>query len=233
MLNELTAIILCGGRGERLRPLTEKVPKPLIPVRGQPILQHILDHLCRYGINKSVLCIGYKASMLRSYAANRHATGCRIECIDSGDVSMNDRVLDTLAVASGPVLICYGDTLANVDLHELEASHRRAGSLATVTVFPLRSPFGIVDIADGDVVVRMTEKPVLPYWINIGYIRCDREAFKHMKRGSDLVQFCSAVAATGSLSAYRHTGQHMTVNTEDDLPAAEKEILSFATAVTR
>lgn len=232
MLNGLTAIVLCGGRGERLRPLTEEIPKPLVPVRGQAILEHILDHLCRNGIKESVLCLGYKASMIRSYVASRHAAGCRIESIDTGDASMTDRVLDALTVTSGPVLICYGDTLANVDLHELEDSHRRAGSLATVTVFPLRSPFGVVEIADGDVVVRMTEKPVLPYWINIGYIRCEREAFKHMKGGSDLVQFCSDLAATGSLSAYRHMGQHVTVNTEDDLAAAEKEILSFRTAAT-
>ena len=102
---------------------------------------------------------------------------------------------------------------------------------ATLTIYPLHSPFGIVDTdADGRVTA-FAEKPRLPYWINIGYLLCEREAFAAMRRGTDMDEFLSALARTGRLHAYRHSGKHLTVNTEKERTLAEEQIVEFLTVM--
>ncbi len=230
-LNDVTAVLLCGGRGERLRPLTRELPKPLIPISGKPILEHILDHLCLAGVTRYVLCVGYKADAIRRFVEGYSPPGCQFECIDSGEVSMTDRILDAARVSNGPILICYGDTLADVDLLALEKAQCAAGTLATLTVYPVRSQFGIVEIGEHDRVARLVEKPVLPCWMNIGFLRCDSLALRYMRRNSDLIEFCSTLSAIGELSAYRHQGRHITVNTEVELVEAERIMESYAAEV--
>lgn len=227
---DLTAILLCGGRGERLRPFTESLPKPLVPLRGRPLLEHLLRLLGGQGIRRVVLCTGYKAAELERYAAGQPVEGLDLRCVDSGEhAAMADRILDARAHAGGgPVLVCYGDTLANVSLADLLATQARAGSLATVTVYPLHSPFGIVQLAeDGLRVENLREKPVLPHWINIGFLACQPAALDRLERGTDLAAFLNALAREGSLSAHRHQGRHLTVNTEKERSDAERDIEFF------
>jgi NDP-sugar pyrophosphorylase family protein len=101
--------------------------------------------------------------------------------------------------------------------------------LATVTVYPLRSPFGIIQADDSGRVNDFTEKPRLPYWINIGFILCDPGAFQYLQPNSDMVNFLSTMAEDRILFAYQHTGKHLTVNTEKDRAAAETEMVEFYT----
>ena len=125
--------------------------------------------------------------------------------------------------------VCYGDTLANVDVRGLLASHRASGALATLTTYPLRSPFGVVRFDESGRVSDFEEKPALPYWINIGFILCEPEALEHLRPGSDMPAFLSSLAAEGGLYAYRHTGKHLTVNTEKERADAEVEMVEFFT----
>lgn len=224
-MTEVTAVVLCGGKGERLRPFTETLPKPLVPINGRPLLAYLLDHLARHGIRRFVLCTGYKAAEIERFAAGHPVRDGDIRCVDSGDVSMADRVLDARRHVPGRALLCYGDTIANVDLQELARQHLRAGALATVAVYPLRSPFGVVHTAPGtDRVVELAEKPLLPYWINIGYVLCEPGALDRLEAGSDLMHFLRSLAAREELSAYRHRGKHLTINTEKERSEAEHEI---------
>ena len=201
----------------------------LVSVQGRPILHHLLTYLSTAGVRNFVLCVGHHAREIERFARTIGGLDGKIRCVNSGDVSMTDRILDAVQNVSSPTLICYGDTLADVDLDALELTHRRTGALATVTVYPLRSPFGIVEFDNDARVLGVREKPVLPYWINIGFLRCDPQAFRHMKQESDLVEFCAALSEIGALSAFQHRGQHITVNTEKDLMDAEAQIIRFAT----
>ena len=78
----------------------------------------------------------------------------------------------------GQALICYGDILANVDLAALQHEHRSSGALATLTVYPLHSPFGIIRFDDENRIIELAEKPVLPHWINIGFMLAEPEALR-------------------------------------------------------
>ncbi|MFM7964761.1 MAG: NDP-sugar synthase, partial [Actinomycetota bacterium] len=137
----LRAIVLCGGKGVRLRPLTYDVPKPLIQVRGRPIIDFIVDHLRSEHINDITLAAGYKAEMLIEHFRNSD-----IKVVDTGDQDIAHRIHQLDDGAAGDTLVLYGDTLSDVDFTGLIDSHRRAGLSATVTVWPLRSSFGLFKI---------------------------------------------------------------------------------------
>lgn len=226
-MKNVTAVVLCGGKGERLRPLTSEIPKALVPIRGYPIMQHLLTYLAGSGIRKFVLCVGYKATLIEQFVETVRRPDWDIRCVDSGDASMNDRILDARELIPGRALICYGDTIANVDLVALESLHAKSGVLATMTVHPLRSPFGIVEFNENALVTGIVEKPLLPYWVNIGFVLGEPRAFEYMERNSNIVEFCSALSGAGCLAAYKHVGQHVTINTARDL--AEAQVVDFAT----
>ncbi len=226
---ETTAVILCGGRGERLRPFTETLPKPLVPLNGLPLLGHLLGWLRRQGVRRFVLCTGYRAEEIERWASANAPPGSETVCVDSGEAAaMSDRLIDARPRVPGRALVCYGDTLANVDLAGLHEVHGRSGGLATMCVYPLRSPFGIVRLAErSSQVAGLDEKPVLPHWINIGYVLCEPAALDLLDRGSDLVAFLRKLAARRALAAHRHRGRHLTVNTEKERAEAESEIEFF------
>ena len=150
-------------------------------------------------------------------------------CVDSGDASMTDRIIDAREYFTGRVIICYGDTIANVDIDRLQHEHERNHALATVTTYPLLSPFGIVECDDSMRVHSFIEKPSLPYWINIGFMMCEPEAFDFLSSGTDMPDFLSALARSGRLFTHQHSGKHLTVNTEKERAVAEVEMIEFFT----
>jgi len=227
--SDLTAVLLCGGRGERLRPFTETLPKALVPLKGLPLLGHLLRYMSLAGIVRFLVCVGYKADAIESFLNEHQQPAWEVTFVNSGDASMTDRLLDARAHLSNRALVCYGDTLANVDLPSLLDAHQQSGALATLTIHPLHSPFGIVETFENGRVRSFQEKPRLPYWINIGFLVCEQAAFDYLQRGSDMPRFLSTLAEAGALNAYRHTGKHVTVNTEKERLAAEAEIVEFYT----
>ena len=230
-MNDLTAIILCGGKGERLRPFTQALPKPLIPLHGRPLLYHLMHYLSLWGIRSFVLCTGYQSGAIEKFIQDECDTQWQIKCSNAGeDASITDRLLHARAHVQdkSPVLICYGDTLANVDLNLLKQTHENNRAAATLTVYALHSPFGIVSFHEGAQCVRgFEEKPVLPYWINIGFLFCSSQALDFLKPHTDMPEFLQSLAQAGLLVAYKHNGQHLTINTEKELTEAKKMIPFF------
>ncbi len=229
--SELTAILLCGGKGERLKPLTDSLPKALITLNGEPLLSHLLNYLAAAGIRRFVICVGYKAEAIEQFMREHQDPAWEVLLVNSGEVSMTDRLLDAQVHLHGPALICYGDTLANVDLTALQREHTARGALMTMTVYPLHSPFGIVSFEATKRVRDFAEKPRLPYWINIGFMLAEPGAFGYLKRGSEMPAFLSSLAEAGSVYAYQHEGRHVTVNTENDRTLAETEMVEFFTLI--
>jgi glucose-1-phosphate cytidylyltransferase len=229
---DLTAILLCGGRGERLRPFTDSMPKALVPLRGRPLLEHLMAGLAADGLRRFAVCVGYKAEAIEDYLKEHSNPAWQVSCVDSGDASMCDRILDARRYVPDRGLVCYGDTLANVDLPVLLGEHQNSGALATVTVYPLQSPFGIVRFDESQRVVGLDEKPQLPYWINIGFILLEPAAFDRLRPGTDLVVFLSGLAADGLLHAYTHRGRHLTVNTAGERASAEMNMIDFYSPIS-
>ncbi len=221
----LQVILLCGGKGERLRPLTEDLPKPLVAIHGKPLLGHIVEHSQRYSIKEFIAAVGYKADKIKKYFEKD--LGLKVELVDSGDVDIIKRLADCGPLIKGDFLVLYGDTLSDVNLDDLAAFHHSRPEKVTITVWPMRSQFGLLEVAEDGKVVSFMEKPTLDKWINIGYFYFEKEALSWMRGFKHFEDFLSHLVAQGQLNAYRHKGVHITVNTIKDLEEAEKNIGRF------
>lgn len=229
-MDELTAILLCGGKGERLRPFTDHAPKPLVQLGGRAMLFHLVRYLRQSGIRRIVFCVGYKASMIRDFLDAEFPNDPDFYCVDSGDATMTDRIADAQPHVKGRALVCYGDTLANVHVADLLQFHLDQKADATLTTYPLECPFGVVETDDAHWIRSFREKPVLPYWINIGFLLLEPNVVQGIQRGSDMPQFLDSLAADGRLAAFRHQGSHLTVNTEKERAQAESRLTEFFSA---
>lgn len=229
-MKDVTAILLCGGKGERLRPFTETVPKVLTPLDGRPLLWRLMTYLGRCGIERFVVCVGYMAAEVERAVAECAEPSWAVTCVDSGvDASITDRLADARPHVAGRALVCYGDTLANVDLERLLETHVARGAVATLTVYPLHSPFGVVRFDAERRVTGFEEKPVLPHWINIGFLLCEPHAFDLIRPDGDLPDLLAALSEARGLYAFAHSGRHLTINTEHDRLAAESAGVEFFT----
>ncbi len=227
--SSLTAVILCGGKGERLRPFTDKYPKPLVPLLDKPLLQHLVEFLERQGVRRFVFCVGYKAEMIEEFVKSTFTSpGIEVLISNAGDASITARLAEAGSLVSGPALVCYGDTIANVSLEGLCDFHNIHGTEATITVFPLKSQFGIVDI-DGPMAVGFREKPDLPYHINIGFFIFSSGVLNTAADFDELTPWLETLTGRSALSAFIHKGKHLTVNTEKERQSAEAEIIELYT----
>jgi glucose-1-phosphate cytidylyltransferase len=225
-----TAVLLCGGKGTRLRPYTDTMPKPLVPLNGRPLLLHLMRYLAAWHVRRFVLCVGYRAKVIEGFVRELNEPAWEVVLVDSGeDATMTERLRQARPHVRGQALVCYGDTLANVDLLALRRDHAQAGVAMTLTVHPLRSPFGIVNVSQTCRVTGFAEKPRLPHWINIGFMLCEPEALDFLRPGADMPEFLDDLVRAGAVHAHRHEGKHLTVNTEKDRSQAETDIIDFFT----
>jgi NDP-sugar pyrophosphorylase family protein len=231
-LQSVTAVILCGGEGRRLMPLTGTLPKPLVSVNGRPLLAFLMEHLAAAGIRRFLLCVGHRSECFAQFVREHAHPSWAVDCVDSGQASMTGRILHARERVPGTMLVCYGDTIANLDLAALWQGHRESALPATLTVHPLRSPFGIVDLGPENLVLRFREKPLLPYWINIGFLLLEPAALDLIPPGSDMPEFLTILSRAGLLRAHLHHGKHITINTEKDHQQAQSEICDFLTAAS-
>lgn len=221
----LTAILLVGGKGTRMYPSTD--PKCLADLNGKAMLFHIMEWIGKC-VTGFVLCLGYRPDAIKEACARRYVlAGSNIEFSDAGeDASQSRRILEASKMVRGRLLVCYGDEVAQVPVDELLKFHRSKKALVTVTVHPLKSEFGIVESGRTGKVERMREKPVLPHWMNIGFMVWEREALVHLE-GRDLPDALNAVAKAGKLYAYRFEGNRVTANSEAERLKAEQAMLDW------
>jgi glucose-1-phosphate cytidylyltransferase len=202
-------VILCGGRGTRLRERTESVPKALVEIGGRPILWHVIQIYAAQGFERFLLATGYMGEAVAEFAAaERWPAGVQVECVDTGlDTPTGGRVA-ALADRLGDETFCatYADGVADIDLDGLLDFHREQGALATVTVVRPNLQWGIVELS-GDAVTGFVEKPRSEHWINGGFFCFEPRALSYIGVDSFLEREpLERLAADGQLRAFRHEG---------------------------
>ena len=222
------AIILCGGKGERLRPITNDFPKPLVKICDKPILHYVISHLMQHGVNRIYIASGYKSDMIMKYIKSSNY-GANIEIYNSGDVDIIKRIQDILVTVKNDILVLYGDTISNVDINDLVLSHRLSSKKVTMTVWPLKIAYGLVDILSDGTVDSFAEKPTLDKWINTGYFYINKNNYDLIFDNDAFEDFLQQSANNGSINAFKHPGDHITVNTLSDLEEAQKNIKNIIT----
>jgi glucose-1-phosphate cytidylyltransferase len=202
-------VILCGGRGTRLRERTESVPKALVEIGGRPIIWHVVQIHAAQGFDRFLLATGYKGEAIEEFAAaERWPRGVSVECIGTGlDTPTGGRVA-ALAERLGGERFCatYADGVADVDLDALLGFHAGHRALATVTVVRPDLQWGVAELT-GDEVTGFVEKPRSEHWINGGFFCFEPGVLDYLDAGSVLEREpLSSLAADGQLRAFRHEG---------------------------
>ncbi len=164
------AVVMAGGRGTRLRPLTDEVPKPMLRVAGRPILERIVLHLVGSGIEQIFLSVHYLASVIEDHFGDGHAFGARIEYLRETEPLGTAGALGLLPEPpADPLLVLNGDLVTSVDVGALLAAHESGGHAATVGTrrYVHTIPFGCVDL-DGERVIAIEEKPSVIRQVSTG-----------------------------------------------------------------
>ena len=122
LIKNLSVIILCGGRGERLKPITNKIPKALIKIGGHEILSHIINHLKKYKIKNIFVLTGYKQEKIKKFVKKKFKNN--VNCFYTGQKNdIISRIKKSLAFQKKYILVCYGDTLVDLSIDKLLKFH--------------------------------------------------------------------------------------------------------------
>ena len=220
----MEALVLAGGKAERLGEAAQGKPKPLVPVNGRPLLGYAVARLARAGVTRVIVA----CAVGREEEFERDLAGLGPEIVPVGEPEPlgrggGIRLAAAERTTTGPVFAMNGDELIDVDFADLLARHDERKPAATIALAPLKSSLGVVDLDDDDVVTGFREAPQLPYWVNVGNYVLDDEALDLFPdKGDHETTAFPLLAAQGRLHGYRHTGRWLTVNTPKELRVAEE-----------
>jgi glucose-1-phosphate cytidylyltransferase len=236
----MKVVILCGGKGTRLREETEYRPKPMVPVGGRPILWHVMKHYAHFGFKDFALCLGYRGDMIKEYFLRYRAMNCdvtlrlgredeiqyhdahqeedyAVTLADTGEDTMTGGRLQRIQkhIGKETFMVTYGDGLSNVDVSAVLDFHRSHGRIATVTTMRPSSRFGLLDVEEGGAVNSFREKPALEGWANAGFMVFEPEIFDYLDGDSCILERepLERLVGAGQLMAYRHDGFFFAMDT--------------------
>jgi mannose-1-phosphate guanylyltransferase len=223
-----TAIILAGGVGLRLRPLTDDRPKAMVEIAGHPLLEWVLTWLRNNRVRRVVIGVAYRRESIMEHFGSGGSHGLKVEYSThtvEGGTAEGYRLAIERCVKDSTFFAINGDELTNVRLQDLADFHNRQGATATVTVAPLPSPYGVVELEDTNI-TGFREKPIInSVYVSVGVYVFQQEILDHLPRTGDIERTAfPRLAAERKLKAYRHDGFWMTVNTLKDLTEVEKEL---------
>lgn len=238
----MKVVLFCGGLGTRIREYSENVPKPMIPVGHQPILHHVMQYYSDYGHDDFVLCLGYKANVIKDFFLNfrpqafadcvisdggRHvdllgeiSRDWRITLIDSGIWRNIGERLWTVRehVQDEEMFLAnYSDGLTDVDLDEMVERFKESGKIACFMAVRPPLTYHLADIAEDGRVREFRTSDRSDIWINGGYFIFRREIFDYMREGEELVlEPFARLIAEDQLMAYKHEGFWRSMDTLRD-----------------
>ena len=220
----MKTIILAGGKGERLKPLTDKIPKPMVLLKEKPIIWYIIQQLKFYDIKNINVAIGFKGQVIKEYFKTNFLD-LNIKLFDNGNVDIIERIKSIVKNDySEDVLVLYGDTISDVKVDNLLSFHKLHTEFSTLTVWPLKTNFGIVEIDKNNCIYEFKEKPNLDKYINVGYFLLRKEMLKYLNDFKSYAEFLIFCGSKGLLKAFIHDGEHYTVNNIVELKEAENNL---------
>jgi NDP-sugar pyrophosphorylase family protein len=231
------ALILAGGKGERLRPLTDTLPKPMAPVAGRPILEHQLDWLKTAGVDSVVFLAGYRWEAIRTHFGDGSRYGVKVSySVESSPLGRGGAIKQGFPLAGDdddePIVVTNGDIITRQPLGDIIDFHRTSparsnGPCVTLMAVPMVSPYGIVDMDGSGGVVGFREKVELPHWINGGVYIIDREVFSEFPElGDHEVETFPHLAESGRIAAFQTRSFWKSIDSFKDLREADDFVAS-------
>jgi len=193
-------VIMAGGFGQRLRPLTEKLPKPMLPVGEKPVMELIIDQLRNAGIQKVNVTTHFKPDKIRDYFGDGRAFGVDLTYVSEESPLGTAGALSLIGEKNEPLLVINGDILTQVDFRTMLAFHREHGAEITVGVrqYDLQVPYGVIE-SDGTTVTGLHEKPMLNFFVNAGIYFLEPSVHELIPQGEhfDMTELINALLAKG------------------------------------
>ena len=232
----MKVIILCGGRGTRLREETEFRPKPMVPVGGYPILWHIMKIYAHHGHKEFILCLGYKGDQIKEYFRNYLWNTCdvtlslgreqevqyhdrhmeedwKVTLADTGENSMTAyrvKKVKRFIQPGEPFLLTYGDGVANIDVNRSIEEHKTSKKVCTISAMHPAGRFGWLSIDPGGAIHTFKEKPQIEEsYVNGGFMVCDHRMFDYLPDDPKVMleqEPIMSLARDGQLHSYKHEG---------------------------
>jgi len=219
----LYALVLAGGRGERLRPYTDDKPKPMVELNGKPLLWYQLSWLKKNGVTNAVILGGYRIDVIEQYFGDGKAVGINLEYIEEkeplGRGGAYRQGLLCLPSSANLVVATNGDILTRQPLQPILHLHQsNPETMATIMLTPLISQYGIVSCDDSDKVLSFLEKPQLPYWVNAGVYVFSKDITNLMPtKGDHETSTFPDLAEKGQLSGFKSEDFWKGIDTAKDI----------------
>jgi len=218
------ALLLAGGKAERLGDAAEGRPKPLVRVAGRPLAAYQVAALAAAGVTRIIVACPFGTESL--FEDELGGFGPTIVAVGEPEPRGRGgglRLAASHRLESGPAYALNGDELLGVELVDVMERHRSRGVAATLVVSQVRSPFGVVEVRDDDTIAGFREAPLLPEWVSSGVYVLDDECLERLpERGDHEDSTFPELAREGKLLAYRNTGFWLTVNTPKQLREASE-----------
>jgi glucose-1-phosphate cytidylyltransferase len=231
----MKVVILCGGKGTRIRGVDDTVPKPMIPVGSQPIVVHIMEHYAFYGHRDFVLCLGYLGDVIREFFGASPSGGtetvsfalprggeAKVTVVDTGLEAMTGARVRKIrdVVANDDFFLTYGDGVSDVPIDKAHAFHRAHSVAMTLTAVRPPSRFGEVEVDASGIATSFNEKPQASAGlISGGYFVCRPTLFSYLSEREDLVLEADPMrqmVRERQLAAYTHEGFWQCMDTYRD-----------------
>ena len=178
----MKAIILAGGRGQRLRPITDYVPKSLVPLNNIPIIEWQIRHLKKFGIKEIIICTGYKAEMIKNFLSMKNNLGVKIKfSVEKIPLGTGGAIKQAgLSIKDKSFFVLNGDIITNIDLNQLA---KKQNSIASIE---LKTKFGIIETKDDKVTKFNEKKEISNLWMNAGIYHLQKEILQDLPTKGDI-----------------------------------------------
>ena len=187
---KIDVILLCGGKGQRLRPYTLRTPKPLLIVNNKPFLYYLIKNFLKINVNQIILAAGYKSKKISDFKNQYFKKYKNISVVKSGDVDIIKRLKDCSELIRNDFLVCYGDTHVDINLEKYIKNFYKNSKKCSVISAYYRLKYGTIVYNKKNLTVKkFKEKPLIDNPINLGYFIFKQELIKDIKKNKKWVNF--------------------------------------------
>ncbi len=225
----MKVVILAGGFGTRLSEYTKSIPKPMVQIRGKPLIFYVMKNYAKYGYKEFIVALGYKGKIVKNYFKN-NTFGWNIKLVDTGLNTMTGGRVKRLKklISDKAFLMTYGDGISNVNINNLVKFHRKKKKLITMTAVRPPARFGAIKMK-GDIVTYFKEKSKLDEgWINGGFFVIEPKFLNFIKNDNTFLEKepMEKACKKKQLCAFKHSGFWQCVDTKRDLDKLKKDLPS-------
>ena len=223
----MKVVILAGGFGTRLPEYTDTLPKPMIKIGEQPILEHIMNSYSKFDFKEFIIALGYKGELIKEHFKS-HKNKWKVNLVDTGQNTMTGGRIKRLkeVIGNETFMLTYGDVLSNINLKELLEFHKKNKKIVTVSAVRPPARFGFIKFKD-DKVLSFKEKSKLDVgWINGGFFVMEPKFLDYIKGDSTYLERepLEKIAKEGNMCAYKHAGFWQCMDTLRDKIVLEELI---------